>query len=315
MTIGLDLGSEQFRSMRVTKDGLVARCCPAVITTMADTPAHRRLLHQSETHFATCSNQLLVFGKAAQEWSSMLNLPLSQLLTGGHIPSADPVSRQVLALMIDAVLPPPPQFGSICKMTLPGGGSDVRIENRDAGFFQQLVALRGYRPQIITSTQALALAELNPSGFTGIAITIGHSTCEFGIMHYGREVIRCVVMSGLDRFEGAPKLGSHDASDEKIIANFEREYFRFFLEVISVARTQFELDGTLKTLPRSMSVVCSGAVTGAPKFLNVFQLAWNEANWPVTTQPVRVSSDANLSVARGCLVQAVLEQPSQQEAA
>ena len=159
MTIGLDLGSYQFRSMRVVENRLAARCCPAVFTTVSDTPAHRRLLQQSNTQFATCSDQLLVFGEAAQEWSAMMNLSLSPLLRDGRIPTSDPISRQVLALMVDALLPSPGQPGSICRMTLPGGGYDDRIKTRDAEFFQQLVALRGYQPQFMTATQALALAE------------------------------------------------------------------------------------------------------------------------------------------------------------
>lgn len=315
MTIGLDLGSHQFRSMRVAGDRLVARCCPAVFVMISDTPAHRRLLQQSDTHFATCSDQLLVFGEAAREWSAMLNLSLTPLLHKGHIPASDPISRQVLTLMIDAILPTPTFHGSLCKMTLPGGGRDERIENRDAEFFQQLVALRGYRPQVLTATHALALAELNEAGFTGIAISLGHSTCEFGIVHCGREVVRCVVMDGLERFEGSLKLGSPESSDEKVAASVDRDYCRFFSDVIAEARVQFELDGTLKTLPRSMPVVCSGGITATVMFLSLFQRAWNEANWPVVTQPIRVASDSNLAVVRGCLIQTVLEQPVQTEAA
>ena len=315
MTIGLDLGSYQFRSMRVVGDRLVARCCPAVFATVSDTPAHRRLLLQSSTQFATCSDQLLMFGEAAQEWSAMLNLSLTPLLRAGRIPTSDLVSRQVLTLMIDALLPSPDQTGAICCMTLPGGGGDERSENRDSGFFRQLISLRGYRPLTVTATQALALAELNAAGFTGIAITFGHTTCEFGIIHCGREIVRCVVMSGLDRFEDSSKLEIAGVNDESTTANIERDYRRFFLDVISEARLQFEVDGTLRTLPRSMPVVCSGGITESPLFLPLFQAAWNDANWPVSTRPVRCSSDSNLAVVRGCLIQAVLEQPAKSEAA
>jgi len=315
VTIGLDLGSHQFRSMRVVADRLVARCCPAVFAMISDTPAHRRLLQQSETRFATCSDQLLVFGEAAREWSAMLNLSLTPLLHEGHLPASDPISRQVLTLMIDAILPTPTLQGTLCKMTLPGGGFDERIDHRDAEFFQQLVSLRGYRPQIMTATHALALAELNEAGFTGITVSLGHSTCEFGIIHCGREVVRCVVMGGLERFEGSLMLGSSEACDEKVAVSVERDYRRFFSDVIAEARVQFELDGTLKTLPRSMPVVCSGGITATPMFLPLFQRAWNEANWPVETQSIRVASDSHLAVVRGCLIQTVLEQPVQTEAA
>jgi hypothetical protein len=315
VTIGLDLGSYQFRSMRVAGDRLVARRCPAVFVSMSDTPAHRRLLQQSGTHFATCSDHLLVFGDAAREWSAMLNLSPSPLLRGGRIPASDPISRQVLTLMIDAILPPPAQSGALCKTTLPGAGYDERNASRDADFFLQLIALRGYQPEVLTATHALALAELTDVGFTGVTIMFGHSTCEFGISHCGRQLNRCVVMSGLDQFTDNRLLGSSDASDEKAVANLEREYRTLFASVIDEARSRFELDATLRTLPKSMPVVCSGGITGTPAFLPLFQQVWNEAHWPISTQPVRVSSSCDLAVARGCLIQAILEQPVQSEAA
>ena len=219
--------------------------------------------------------------------------------------------------MVDALLPLPTEPNPVCKMTLPGGGLDERIESRDAEFFQQLVMLRGYRPQFMTATHALALAELNDASFTGIAITLGHTTCEFGITHSGREIVRCVVMSGLESFEGAPKLGAvgDNAIPVAASASSERDYFRFLMDVITEAHKQFELDGTLKTLPRSMSVVCAGSITASKSFLPLFQSAWNECKWSVSTRPIRVAADANLSVVRGCLIQAELEQPSDAQAA
>ena len=317
MSTGLDLGSYQFRSLRSVDDRLVARRCPAVFAAISDTSAHRRLLQQSGTQFVTCSDQLLVFGDAAREWATMLNLSLTPLLQGGRIPSSDGVTRQVLTLIIDALLPVPETPNTICKMTVPGGGSDDRLENRDAEFFQQLVALRGYRPQIVTATLALALAELNNESFTGITVTLGHTTCEFGIVHCGREIVRCVVMSGLEAFENLTHLGRHSLPLEplSIAAGIERDYTRFFTSVIEEARSQFELDGTLKTLPRMMPVICAGGITREQSFLPLFQRAWDDANWPVSTRPIRVASDPDFAVVRGCLIQAELEEPSERIAA
>ena len=316
MTIGLDLGSFQFRSMRIVNGQLVARCCPAVFAAMADTTAHRRLLQQSNTQFATCSGQLLVFGEAAREWSEMLNLTSCALLRGGRIPASDPVSRQVLTLVVDALLPAPTETSYVCKMTLPGGGGEQAF-HRDAEFFQQLVTLRGYRPEFITATHAVALAELADAAYTGITVTLGHTTCEFGITHSGREIVRCVVMSGLDSFDGSPRLGEAEPIQEPVMptVSSDRDYFRFFADVISEARMQFEHEGTLKTLPRSLPVVCAGGITATPSFLPLFQAAWNEASWPVITAPIRLASSPDLSVVRGCLIQAELEQPSEANAA
>ncbi len=316
MTIGLDLGSHQFRSMRSDGEELIARHCPAVFVTISDTPGHRRLLQQSNTRFATCSGQLLVLGDAAREWSSMLNIPLTPLFRSGRIPASDSISRQILTLIIDAMLPAPSTPGRLCRMTLPGGANDERVKNPDSDFFQQLVALRGYRPQVMSATQALALAELNDAGFTGITITLGHTTSEFGAIHCGREIIRCVVMNGLENLEGAPMLGdTNGAPEQSVPENIEREYVRFFTDILTEARAEFEQEGTLKTLPQSMSVVCAGSITSARPFLPLFQRAWNDGRWPVSTQPIRVALDPNLAVVRGCLIQAELDEPRERQAA
>lgn len=317
MTIGIDLGSHQFRSIRYADDRLIARSCSAVFTTLTDTPAHRRLLQQSSTRFATCSDHLLVLGDAAREWSAMLNLPLLPLLRSGRVPTSDPISRQVLTLMIDALLPSPKESRAICCLTVPGGCHNERVENRDAEFFQQLVSLRGYRPQMITATQALVLAELHQAAFTGIAITFGHATCEFGIVHCGREIVRCVVMNGLEGFEGAPAFGDLLTPQDSTHASaaIERGYSRFFSEVVTEARTQFERDGTLATLPQPLPVICTGGITVAPSFLPMLQRIWSESGWPVSTLPIRSAADTVFAVARGCLIQAELEQPSERQVA
>jgi len=317
VTIGLDLGSHQFRSIRKVGDKLVARCCPAVFTALTDSPAHRRLLQQSNTQFATCSSgQLLVFGEAAQEWSAMLNQTLTPLIRGGRIPASDPISRQILALMIDAILPAASTPAEICRMTLPGGQSG-RSEDRDAEFFQHLVSLRGYQPVSMTATQALALAELQDAYFTGIVITLGHTTCEFGITHLGREIVRCVVMTGLSTFDELPRLGANDLPPEITISSdtVQRDYFRFFTDLITEAKTQFELDGTLKTLPKPMAVICAGGITTATTFLPLFQRAWDEAKWPIATRTIRVVSEPNLAIVRGCFIQGELDQPVERQAA
>ena len=151
MIIGLDLGSHRFRSIRHDSKKLIARSCPAVFATLADTPPHRRLLHQSGTRFATCADHLLLAGDAANEWSAMLNLPLFPLLKGGRVPTSDVIARQILTLMIDAMLPVPESPGGHCCLTIPGGQADGFVEQRDADFFQQLGQLTRRHSEIFAN--------------------------------------------------------------------------------------------------------------------------------------------------------------------
>ena len=315
MTIGLDLGSHRFRSIRHDSKKLIARSCPAVFATLADTPPHRRLLHQSGTRFATCADHLLLAGDAANEWSAMLNLPLFPLLKGGRVPTSDVIARQILTLMIDAMLPVPESPGGHCCLTIPGGQADGFVEQRDADFFQQMVSLRGYRPHIVSATQALVLAELHEASFTGIAISFGHTTSEFGVVHCGREIARCVIADGTSSFEVAQTFGIEEAGAVLAAASIERSYGRFFSDIVDEARIRFEREGTLKTLPQPLPVICTGGITESTTFLPMLQKIWDETGWQVSTLPIRAASDPVFAVARGCLIQAELERPGERRAA
>ncbi|MBM4075733.1 MAG: hypothetical protein FJ267_08840, partial [Planctomycetes bacterium] len=117
MTIGLDLGSTQFRSLRLFDSELIGRQCRAIYASMPDSASHRRLLDQSNARYACCGGDLVLFGDQAIEWGEILNLHIVSLLPGGRVPQSDPVARQILALMLDAVLPQATELGEICCMT------------------------------------------------------------------------------------------------------------------------------------------------------------------------------------------------------
>ena len=132
------------------------------------------------------------------------------------------------------------------------------------------------------------------------------ATCRFGVVHCGRD--RSCVQNGLEALK-APRRRRH-SPDLTRVANVEREYARFFADVIVEARDRFNLDRTLKTLPRPLSVVCTGGITTTPSFHPLFQQAWDESDWPVSTRPIRVGTDGGIVIVRGCLIQAELSPPA-----
>ena len=315
MSIGLDLGTTQFRSLRLADDELIARQCRTVYVAMSDTAGHRRLLEQSGAKFASCGGDLVLFGDLALEWADILNLTAVPLLPGGRVPQSNPVARQILTLMIDAVLPSAERPGDVCCLTIPGG-HDIHQDDLpyDVRLFQQLVALRGYQPKLISPGQAVVLAELSLASFSGIGISFGAGNCQIGVIHCGRELASCSFNECLsehseDRIE--PTLLSTgqepNPADRKLRTARDQVLARELTETLTAARDELDRQGIARWLVQPTHVICTGHPTTEPGFAQLLAEIWNSLEWPMKVGQLRVTTDAVYSIARGCLIQSRLE--------
>ena len=322
MNVGLDLGTTQFRSTRTLQGELIVRQCPATYLAVADSAGHQRLIDNTRAQHATCGTDLIVFGDDAIDCAAMLDLPVTPLLRNGKLPSDDPVARQVLALMIDAVLPPADRRTDVCCLIVPGGyhfeANDIPFDVR---FLQQLTTLRGYVPRLISSSQAIVLAELPQASFSGLGISLGAASCEFGVIHCGQELARISIASPLGELADAFSADSTSPSSERHIfsvdsarqAAWEHNCFRLLVSILNEAREKLAESNGIRLLPQSAHVVCAGGITAADGFSKAFEAAWEKAAWPVSAIRIRIASDPTYTIARGALIQAHLENPSTEE--
>ena len=323
MSIGLDLGTTQFRSLRIAGEELIARQCRAVYVVLSDTASHRRLLEQSGAKFASCGDDLVLFGDLALEWADILNLPVIALLPGGRVPQSDPVARQILTLMIDAVLPQAERLGDVCCLTIPGGHDIHQAElPYDVRFFQQLVALRGYQPKLISPGQAVVLAELESASFSGIGISFGAGNCQIGIVHCGRELAscsfdECPVEHSSDRVEPTSANTGEESipADRMLRAARDQVLVRGLTQTLTAARDELDRQGVIRWLAQPTHVVCTGRPTTESGFSQLFAQVWSSLDWPMKVGQLRVSTDAIYSIARGCLIQSRLENRDDQHRA
>ncbi|OYW13601.1 MAG: hypothetical protein B7Z55_16545, partial [Planctomycetales bacterium 12-60-4] len=211
MSIGLDLGSTQFRSLRLHGDRLIGRSCLAQVLSVPDTPAHRRLLDNDGVNYADSHGTLNVMGDAAGEWSRLMSLPARRLLIDGQLPHEDPIARQILSMMVDAVLPLARTPGETCCLTIPGELLPVQ-SSPERDFFLRLVRLRGYTPIVAGQGHSIVLAELEDASLSGLGISLGASISEFSLCRSGREIARCAIPWGSDeihqRLPHDPMIGS-----------------------------------------------------------------------------------------------------------
>ena len=310
MSVGLDLGTTEFRSIRDSGGDLVARRCRAVYLVVKDTPGHRRLVAHAQARHGTCGDDLVVLGDDAIECASMLDLPVIPLLPEGRLPKSDPVARQIMALMVEAVLPTVDPPGAVCCLTVPGGyGLDGDTQSLDVRFLKQLVTLRGYTAQLISSGLAAVLAELSGSSFSGLGISLGATNCEFGVVHCGRELACCTFAGQLSDYLSPSVADSGDIS----APNWERDGLGLLTRIFTEARQALESEGTLRLLQQPTAVACTGGITLTPGFAALFQEAWNQSGWPLRISPVRIATNPRFTIARGGLIKAILEGRSQTE--
>jgi hypothetical protein len=311
MSVGLDLGTTEFRSIRDSGGDLVARRCKASYLALKDTSGHRRLLDSIQARYGTCGDDMVVFGDDALECGSMLNLPVIPLLPQGRLPSADPVARQIVALMVEAVLPAAATAGDVCCLTVPGGyGLDGDSQSLDVRFFKQLVTLRGYSVQLISSGHAVVLAELSNAMFSGLGISLGATNCEIGVIHNGRELSRCTVASSLSDLKDDSEDGSLAELSASRAGRSELEQCRLrtLTSILTEAREALDSNGALRLMQQPISIACTGGIAEGEEFGQLFAQAWSQSGWPVKVAQTRFATNPRFAVARGGLIKAILEQ-------
>ena len=110
------------------------------------------------------------------------------------MPTNDPVARQSLAALVDALLGEPDQPGEMCGVTLPGGETFQSLAtSSELEFFSRLIRLRGFFPQVLSAGMAAVLAELSRQCFTGLGLSFGAATSELVVAHRGIELLMCSI--------------------------------------------------------------------------------------------------------------------------
>ncbi len=218
MSIALELGTREFRSLRRDGHRLIGRSCPCVYVVLPEGTSERKLLEQARIGYSVCNGSLLVMGQPAIELARSLKLPCLTPFEANRLPPGDTIARQVVATMIEAAIPRrvPVQFR--CALAVPGsfrartGSSDeVRClsgPNREllvatpsvstAATLAQFVRLQGYIPSVLSASYALGLAELGRNRMTGIALHFGAGECQASLLQQGRELLHVGIPRGED---------------------------------------------------------------------------------------------------------------------
>ncbi|MFM9965407.1 MAG: hypothetical protein ACKV2Q_29835 [Planctomycetaceae bacterium] len=336
MSVGLDIGSSQIRCVRRRGERLMGRAAQAMFTPLPDAPEYRALLKAGHIPFAVCDGALTIVGDNAAEYSLLFHVRPQSLLPHGRLPTNDPVARQSLAALVDALLGEPDQPGEMCVITLPGGESFQSLaSSSELEFFSRLIRLRGFSPQVMSAGLSVVLAELSRNSFTGLGLSFGAATSELVVAHRGMELAVCSVPQGgdwldeqiaiefgdimlddagetiLDLPKSAQRRLTFDGRLNAPISNVERYLASLHRDLLYalIRSATFTLASLPRVLdiPQPLPVVVVGGVARIGGFEGLLRHAFELARFPLSVQDIRMANNHDFTVARGCLINAQLE--------
>jgi hypothetical protein len=264
----------------------------------------------------------------------MVSLEIRPVFSAAAQLPADPISRQTLALLVDALLPPAPGADAVCCFSLSRTPAPRAADAAIDGI-AQLVRLRGYRPIYLPGAMALILAELSADRFTGIACVGGASGVEASVSHCGREIVSCTLPQGgrwideqlarqteayvLDAAGGkrldcegrrrwkeelAQTLLRPLTPHERLLAGYCRE---LAAGIVKTLGEQMAGTPAVARLPQPLPVVCGGGLAAAPGFAEILRQEFDRCPLPVAISTVRAAGDPAHDLTRGCLIHAEIE--------
>lgn len=340
MSVALDIGAARLKSLRHEGGRLVGRTCRGDCVVLENGESQRTLLNHMRAPHAICEEAIVVFGAHAADFSRLFHSPCRPLLAEGRVPAKDPAARQILAALVDALLPAPRQAGELCCLSYPGApGAETPEGDADYEFYSRLLRPRGYEPVVLNAGMGAILAEMVESAFTGIGIDFGAATTEASAAHLGREIACCSIprgghwideqfalrneeynwnpqgeryldlqgVAGWKESLSAPPGESADGR-EKLLAEICRE---LIAQVLNEIAAQFTDAGVSREIPQPVSVVVSGGTARLPGFEELLRSALRRFPLPVEVGNLRTAAGGDYTVARGGLIYAELERQAQ----
>lgn len=336
MTIAVDIGSDEFRSLRLEQGRLLGRRVAAWYIDLPATRAQQRLLDEAHIRYLTSDDRLLVLGDAAIDLAETFHSPCMPLLPNGQLPTGDPVARQLCAAAIEAILPTPSEDAPTrCVLAYPRSrDSEVEFNQRTLWFVTRLIRLHGLEVEVTDIDFAAALAEFGQDQFTGLVLIGDGEETGLSLAYRGHILARTSIPRGtraIDRetaklrdltvwsgdgekyldlaaamrlrrelcesthLEGKPA----DHPLKRVCAEQLADVFR--------KASDWNSDRQVQQVSASLPLICIGPLTQIPGITGLIRDAMSLADFPLRVREIRTASNSHFSVARGALIQGVLD--------
>lgn len=323
----LDLGTSEFRSLRRRTACIAGRRSPAVYVSFPSSHSDVSLLRQLRMETIRCDDSLVVVGAAAQELACSLRIPAIPLLIDGLVPTDDPLGRQLISAVIESILPGLGN-GETCGLI---SRSAIDFEQTpDLQLYAQILRLKGYNPEPVSSAAAVAFAELGEDQFTGLVIDWGASGASVGAYRYSETLTESHFVNGgnlIDervakirnrfrfdqegnRYLDTPAIEAWKRSfgvridrprtdDEKLLAEIYREQL---LTILLRFRTAISSSSAMWLYSEPVKLVCAGGSTRISGFAELTAQILTEIDFPIAISEIQVCTADSFRSVRGALI-------------
>lgn len=340
MTMSLDFGTTEFRALQNHDRCLLGRRTAAVYTSIPNQDAERRLLNQMHIPYQVSEESLIVLGTPAIDLARSMRLATIPLLCDGLVPTNDPLGRQLISLVFESILP---DLGlqKACGII---SRSAVDFEQRtDLQLFAQLIRLKGYDPFPVTSTSAVAYAELGNDQFTGLVLDWGACGASVGAFRLGDSVVESHLVNGgnliddriatirnrfcwdrqgnryLDTFSiedwkksPSVRVDEPRTDDERLLAEIYREQM---LTILNRFKTALLGSNAARMYSNEIKLICSGGCTQVGGFLPLIAQLIRDVELPVRLSEIIICPMDAYRKNRGAIIQLELDRLNQSQIA
>ena len=337
MTTAFDFGSFRLRSLCQAGPRLISRHCRTIYQILPTTDAWRGILGDLKIGYAEGPHAFTVIGDDAERVGGICPIPATGILPDGRLADDDPAARQMLAQLVDGILPSAIRPGEVCCMTLPGASYMNRTsENSELNLCTHLIEMQGYDVRILSSSMAVLLASSSSTEFTGIGLNFGESSCTVSLSRKGVEIAYCSIPVGGDWIdESLARSESQYIYDIDGSCYLDTDSVRVWREQLqsSIAEPQSESERTLREkydqmiervlsecaaplraaadqhcLTEPLNMYCAGGTSQVIGFNRLItRHVQTDHNFPLPVSSVRVVEDDGFTAARGCLINAEIE--------
>jgi len=320
---GLDCGTGNFL---VANDDGVNLQRNAFLTLDSET-TNVKQLKLMHVPFIQAGKRLHIVGKKAYEYAQVFNnkelrRPMASGLLNPTEQDAFPILKEIIKELLGKA-----QKDELVVYSVPGKPIDKiqEIEYHE-DVLKSIIETLNFKAKSINEGVALAYTGLADDELTGISISLGAGMCNVAIMYAGMAALNFSTSKAGDwidenvaRDTGTSKakaqyikedggyslIGNADRSmEQQAVRTYYEALIRYLLSNIA---KQFE-STTMPNFPKAVPIVLGGGTAMVKGFLEVFKEQFKQKEFPMNISEIRIVEEPLTAVARGCLIEAQLEE-------
>ena len=321
--LGLDVGTSRI---------VVARCADgkyeyqSQLNAFLTLPYSRlavSLLQRENVFHEVRGAEIVVFGNDAQKFAEIFHAETRRPMAGGVLNPQEPHALAVLRALIRNLVGTAASGGQKVFFSVPAPLANARngVGYHEASVKQILTEL-GFEATPIEEGLAVVFGELGNANYTGIGVSCGSGLCNVCLAVLSVPVISFSLPKAGDfideqaamvtgematrmRVQKEQSFHLNGMSGDRVRNALTVYYGEMIANLVETLRNEIAATQRLPKLDQSIPLVLSGGTVLPKGFIEHFQQALKDADFPLKLSEVRVSGDALNSTARGALMAAL----------